>query len=281
MTRRPPPDLIVLLVSDVDGTLVTPDKVLTAKAAAAVRRVGESGMLFTLISSRPPRGMATLVSVLNLKAPFAAFNGGTLMATDGRVLESHRLSEWAARSMLDLLAKRGVDAWVFADGDWRLRDPSGPYVAAHQQTVGFDPVVVRDFSDVIDRIDKIVAVSDRPDLLAAVEAAARTRLVGQATVDLSQPYYLDITHPDANKGHAVLALCAILGIEPQHAAVIGDMMNDVAMFQVAGLAIAMGQAPDAAKARADVVARSNAEEGFADAVARFVLPRASEAWVAP
>jgi len=157
MTGRPAPDLIVLLVSDVDGTLVTPDKVLTAKAAAAVRRVGESGMLFTLISSRPPRGMATLVSVINLKAPFAAFNGGTLVATDGRVLESHRLSEWAARSTLDLLAERCVDAWVFADGDWRLRDPSGPNVAAHQQTVGFDPVVVRDFSDVIDRIDKAAA----------------------------------------------------------------------------------------------------------------------------
>ena len=260
-----------MLVSDIDGTLVTPDKVLTPKAAAAVARMGEARILFTLISSRPPRGMCALVSALNIRLPFAAFNGGSVVAPDGRVLEPRRLSEWAARTALDLLDEHGVDAWVFADDEWWLRDPSAPYVAAHRRTMGFDPVVAQDFMGIIARIDKIVAVSDSPTRLAAVEAAARIQLVGKATIDLSQPYYLDITHPEANKGRGVLTICAILGIDPGDTAVVGDMMNDLAMFQVAGLAIAMGQAPDAVKAGADKVAHSNAEEGFADAVQRFVI----------
>ena len=72
---------------------------------------------------------------------------------------------------------------------------------------------------------------------------------------------------------AVLALCAKLGLDRRRAAVIGDMMNDVPMFQVAGFAIAMGQAPDAVRAAADDVTTSNGDEGFAHAVAQFILPR--------
>lgn len=264
---------IALLVADVDGTLLTPEKALTRRARIAVRRLSLAGIDFTLVSSRPPRGMVDLVSALALKIPFAAFNGGALLDPDQRLIEAHRLPATVARAMLDLLARRGVDAWVFADGDWRLRNPAGPFVADHRRTVGFDPVTVADFADVMDRIDKIVGVSDSPPRLAAVEAEARAQFHGRATINLSQICYLDITHLEANKGAAVLALCAKLGLDPRRAAVIGDMMNDVAMFQVAGLAIAMGQAPDAVRAGADNVTTSNGDEGFAHAVAQFILPR--------
>lgn len=175
--------------------------------------------------------------------------------------------------MLDLFARRGVDAWVFADGDWRLRNPEGPLVADHRRTMGFEPVTVPGFTDVMGRIDKIVGVSDSPSRLAALEAEARSLFRGRVTINLSQTSYLDVTDVEANKGRAVQALCTILGLDPRRVAVIGDMMNDVSMCQVAGLAVAMGQAPEAVKAAADVVTTSNRDEGFADAVAHFILPR--------
>lgn len=137
-------------------------------------------------------------------------------------------------------------------------------------------MIVRGFDDVIDRIDKIVGVSDSPARLAEVEEEARALRHGQATVDLSQARYLDVTHLEANKGQAAQALCAMLGVDLRQLAVIGDMMNDVAMFEVAGLAIAMGQAPDTVRARADAVALPNTEDGFADAVERFTLPHAAK-----
>ena len=71
------------------------------------------------------------------------------------------------------------------------------------------------------------------------------------------------------------ALCALLGIDLRQTAVIGDMTNDVSMFEIAGLAIAMGQAPDAVKASADIVTTSNAEDGFSRAVENLILPRAA------
>lgn len=127
MTEAPgAPDGIALVVADVDGTLVTPDKALTDSARAAVRSLSEAGIAFTLVSSRPPRGMSMLVHTLNARLPIAAFNGSVLLYPDQRQIQAHRLSVAAAETVLDLLARRGVTAWVFADDDWRLRDPHGP-----------------------------------------------------------------------------------------------------------------------------------------------------------
>lgn len=274
-------DAIALLVADVDGTLVTPEKALTTNAMAAVRRLSAAGVGFTLVSSRPPKGLASLVAILDVKLPFAAFNGGALVRPDLSIIETHRLSSRAAAAALDLFHRRDVEAWVFADGDWRLRNPGGPFVASNRRTVGFDPMIVQEFEDVIDRIDKIVGVSDRPARLAEVEEEARRLLEGEATINLSNACYLDVTHPQANKGRAVKAICGLLGIDVLQTAVIGDMTNDVAMFDIAGLAIAMGQAPEMVKASADIVTRSNAEDGFFGAVENLILPRVARRLTAP
>jgi Cof subfamily protein (haloacid dehalogenase superfamily) len=266
---------IALLISDVDGTLVTPEKVLTPAAAAAVRRLRAAGVAFTIISARPPRGLAALLATLDIRLPFGAFNGGSLVAPDLSPIETHRLDVDVARQTLRLLAERRIEAWVFADGDWRLRDPNGSNVPLERRTIGFDPTVVGGFDDVIERIDKIVGVSDDYRLLAHVETEAQTLIGERAAIMLSQPRYLDVTHPKANKGDGVSALCARMGVDLSQTAVIGDMFNDVAMFARAGVSIAMGQAPDAVKARAQAVTLSNTEDGFASAVDRFILPRAA------
>lgn len=262
---------LALVVSDVDGTLITPDRRLTTSATAAIGRLNDVGIGFTLISSRPPQGMAALVSALNLRLPFVAFNGGAVVAPDMSLLAARHLSPETARGVLALLAARGVEPWVFTDEEWRLREARAPHVDAERGASGLDPIVVEGFDSVLTRIDKIVAVSDDLPLLAQVEAEVRT-LVGQtATVQRSHPYYLDVTHSHANKGDGVADLCRRLGIELRHTAVIGDMFNDMAMFARAGFAIAMGQAPAEVKAAADTVTGSNADDGFASAVGQLIL----------
>jgi Cof subfamily protein (haloacid dehalogenase superfamily) len=263
-----------LLISDIDGTLVTPDKTLTPRAQQAAQRLSEAGVAFSLISSRPARGMAHLVEQLRVSRPIASFNGANIVGVDGHLISALRLPAGTARTTLALLARRGVDAWVFADDAWFLTNPNGSKVAREQHTVGFGPTVVADFDAVIDRIDKLVGVSDDHDLLAKTEVELHTALGETAIAVRSQPYYLDVTNAKADKGHGVLALCAAMGVDPARTAVIGDMSNDVAMFRVAGFSVAMGQAPDAVKAEADAVTGPNTEDGFAEAVERLILPRA-------
>ena len=255
-----------LLISDVDGTLVTSDKVLTPAAVAAADRLAKAGIGLTLISARPPRGMMHVVGPMKVRLPFAAFNGGAIVDADGAVLAFDPLPNSSAKIALDILRDCGVDAWVFAGDDWLLLNPDGSNVGRELRTVNFAPTVVADFGGLDAPIGKIVGVSDDHDRLDVCEATARTALAGKASVTRSQKYYLDISSLAATKGQGVAALCERIGTPLARTAVIGDMFNDVSMFDVAGLAIAMGQAPDAVKARAQRLTRSNAEDGFAAAV---------------
>ena len=125
------------VISDVDGTLVTDDKVLTARAQAAVAELHASGILFSIISSRPPRGLRMLLEPLAITTPVGGFNGGVIATRDLSVITEHLLSSQVARRAVDILNARGVQVWVFSGQDWLVRDPDGPYVPLEQRTVGF------------------------------------------------------------------------------------------------------------------------------------------------
>jgi Cof subfamily protein (haloacid dehalogenase superfamily) len=264
---------ISALVSDVDGTLVSDDKTLTARTKSAVAALRASGINFSIISSRPPRGLRTLIDSLAITTPVAGFNGGVIATSDLSVITAHPVSPEIARRAVDMLDVRQVQVWVFSGLDWLLRDHHGPYVRLEEHTVGFRPTVVEDFGHVLDAATKIVGVSQDFELLAHCERELQTTLADQATVVRSQSYYLDITHPLANKGVALSDLARLLAVPLAEIAVIGDGGNDVAMFERSGLSIAMGNASPEVQRAADFVTNSNREDGFADAVERFILGR--------
>ena len=264
---------IRLLISDVDGTLVTTEKVLTPASIAAVAKLREAGVLFAVVSSRPPRGMAMLVEPLAIDTPMGAFNGGTIVHPDMAQIEARVVPEAAAITAYELFEARGVDTWVFADGDWLLTNPKAAYVPRETRTVQFDYRRVDDLRPFLGRGGKIVGTTGDFDLLARVETELAGRLGHTANAHRSQKYYLDVTHPEANKGTAVHAIAGHLGVDIADVACIGDMTNDLPMFAVAGFSIAMGNGPDAVRSRASVVTTGNDEDGFAEAVTRFVLPK--------
>lgn len=264
-----------LLVSDVDGTLVTPDKTVSPATIAAARRLHAAGIGLCLVSSRPPRGMAQVLAAVENVAPFAAFNGGAIRSAQAGVIEDHWLATAVVETTLEALASEGIEAWVFAGDDWLIADPNGAKVERERMTVGFDPIVTKNLRAPAAPVGKIVGVSDDHERLAAFGRRLTPKLTREANVGLSQPYYLDITPPAADKGRAVRHLAKLMGASLEATMVIGDMWNDVAMFEVAGSAIAMGQAPDGVKTRAAAVTGSNSEEGWAQAVEAIVLAQAN------
>jgi hypothetical protein len=263
---------IRLLLADVDGTLVTKDKVLTAAAKAAARELLHAGIALAVTSGRPPRGMSMLIQPLALQGAIAGFNGGVLVNPDLSVIESHTLDPATATQTLKLILDGGLDAWVYTEDEWLIRDPDAPHVAREAWTVKFDAKVVASFTDAhLAHAVKIVGISDDLDLVAACERVAQNALGEKASAARSQPYYLDVTHPEANKGRVVATLSRRLGIPPEQIATIGDMPNDVLMFRKSGFSIAMGNSSDEVKAQASAVTDSNENEGFAKAVRKLVL----------
>jgi HAD superfamily hydrolase (TIGR01484 family) len=197
---RFPSTSISAVVSDVDGTLMTDDKRLTPRAQAAVARLHARGIIFTIVSSRPPRGVRMLLDPLEIKTPVGCFNGGVIAGPDLSVITAHVLPSHVARCAVDILSARGAQSWIFAGSDWLVRDSDAPYVGLEERTVRFRPTVVQEFGSALDVAAKIVGVSADFELLARCEREVGAALAGQASVVHSQPYYLDITHPLANKG---------------------------------------------------------------------------------
>ena len=244
---------IRLVLADVDGTLVTPDKVLSEAAQAAVRDLRKAGIAFAITSGRPPRGMSMLIAPLDLRVAIAGFNGGEFVNPDLSLIESHTLEPAVASEALKLILEQGLDAWVYTEKQWLLRDSQAPHVAREAWTMKFEPQIVALFT---------------PEHLAHAVGSA---LGDRASVARTQPYYLDVTHPLANKGEVVTKLSELLNIAPAEIATIGDMPNDVRMFARSGFSIAMGNARDDVKAQASVVTDSNENDGFAQAMQKFVL----------
>ena len=267
---------IRLLLADVDGTLVTHDKVLTEATKAAAAALHDAGLALAITSGRPPRGMSMLIEPLNLQGAIAGFNGGVFVNPDLSVIESHTLDLATARQALELILDEKLDAWIYTADDWFIRDKNAPHVARETRTVKFDAKVVASFTDAhLAQAVKIVGISDDLNLVADCEKMAQRTLGRAASAARSQPYYLDVTHPEANKGTVVTTLSKFLDIRPDQIATIGDMPNDVFMFRKSGFSIAMGNSADEVKAQASAVTDSNENEGFAKAVRKFILRSAT------
>jgi Cof subfamily protein (haloacid dehalogenase superfamily) len=261
---------IKLLLADVDGTLVTHDKILTDRAKAAVRQAAQAGIDLAITSGRPPRGMTMLIDALSITTPVAGFNGGMIVRPDLTIIEARTLPADIARDAVALLRALKLDVWVYAGNDWFVGDKAAPHVAREEWTVKFPPTVVASVEERIDGAVKIVGVSDDHDLVERAEDQGQKKFGGRATVSRSQPYYLDITHKDANKGGVLAYLARTLNIAPDEIATIGDQPNDVLMFSPSGYSIAMGNASDAVKKHATTTTEDSEHEGFAVALERLI-----------
>jgi Cof subfamily protein (haloacid dehalogenase superfamily) len=265
-----------LVIADVDGTLVTQDKVLTPRAIEAVKKLHDAGILFGITSGRPPRGMKMLIDPLQITEPIAGFNGGAVVKPDLTPISKQLLAADVAAEVVRLIVKHGLDIFLYTDRDWFVRNADGPHVAREAWTVKFSPTVVKDFDSLMDGIVKVVGVSDDLEAVARCEKDMQGWSAGRVSAARSQPYYLDVTNPKANKGEVVEMFSRICNIPPGHIATIGDMPNDVLMFKKSGVSIAMGNASPEVQKSATFVTASNQEEGFAKAMERLLQSAAAQ-----
>lgn len=262
---------IRLLVSDLDGTLVDREKNLTPGTIAAVGRLRAAGLGFTVISARPMSGIRPLLDPLELDGDVAAFNGGIVFRRDGTIVSHVTLPPDIARGVMAMVADAEVETWVFADDRWYASNGDGPHTQSERRSSAQEPVVVTSFDATLDRADKLTFVSDDAAALHALYEKVHARFGTRATVAQSQTYYLDVTALTANKGDGIAALAGALGVDLADTVAIGDQANDLPMLERAGLAIAMGNAPEAVKRAAHKTTRANDQDGVAHAIDTIIL----------
>jgi Cof subfamily protein (haloacid dehalogenase superfamily) len=264
---------IKLVIADIDGTLVTKEKLLTPRSVQAIMQLQGAGVLFGITTGRPPKGARMLVDSLPGLKFIAGFNGGVVVRRDFSLFKENLLPATTAEQVVQIILEHQMDAWLYTDKDWFVRDPEAYRVNREQKTVQFLPKVVPSFDGLFDRVAKIVGVCENHELVSRCEKNLREKFGTSVSAVRSQPFYVDITHPKANKGEVVIMASEFAGIPTQQIATIGDMANDVTMFEQSGVSIAMGNASPEVQRAATYVTASNQEDGFAAAMDDFILPK--------
>lgn len=264
-TRSP----IALVVSDIDGTLITSNHELTEATKQAAARLYERGLQLSLASSRPARSIRPLAEALGLRSPFAAFNGALVVTADGSVMARSILEPPITARIKAIADELGIGVWLYDETEWYVRERNA-FVDREEHTSGFSPNMDDYEKKLNDEVNKLTVVG-KPELVAVAEQRIFQEMADKVSASRSKPRFLDVTSHGIHKGTVIVRLAELLGVSTDAVAVIGDGPNDVEMFRQAGTSIAMGQAVDEVRLEAVYVTTSNDDEGWARGIERFVL----------
>lgn len=269
----------MLLALDLDGTLLTTDKRLTDGNLDAIRRAQDAGTTIVLASGRHPRSMARFADLLSLGERggyLVSFNGAMLIdyPTQQVLFQQHlpadvipRLNHWARHFALPMLSFRG-DTII-------TEQPANHYVTENAFNNRLAIEGVDDLAAAMLALDtppaKCLLPGD-PELLPEVEATMKADLDGVIDIYRSAPHYLELVPLGIDKGRTLLRLLDHLGRTPADLIACGDQDNDIPMLRVAGLGVAMDNAPANVKAAADFVTLSCDNDGVAHVIERFIIP---------
>lgn len=262
-----------LIAIDVDDTLLTDDLIVTEGTKAALAEAAAQGCVVTLATGRMYSSAVQIAAQLALNVPIITYQGALIKnSIDGKVLYERPVPEDAALDVVSFAASRGLHLQGYVDDRLIAREDNDK-IAAYSKLARVPYVVDPDFGAIARRGSTKLLMIDEPAALNAIIPELRDILGGRAHVTKSKPHYLEVVHPEATKGHALLHLAAHYGVAQEETIAVGDSWNDHEMIEAAGLGVAMANAVEPLKAAADYVTRSNNDEGVRAVVETFILKK--------
>jgi Cof subfamily protein (haloacid dehalogenase superfamily) len=262
-----------LLVADIDGTLVNVDREITPPVRAAVRAAQARGVRVCLATGRIWPSARRFVDGLGADPPAILSNGAMVydFARDEVWLKVSLPAEHARAVLRILRGHPAVQPHLYVD-DRVFIGRMTALTEAYQRKDRLRAGVVGDLADWLrDDPMKVLVIGEPPALEAVVSEIQALPFAVNSV--FSEPTYLEILPPGVSKGEALRVVAGRLGVAREEIVAVGDNLNDLAMVEYAGLGVAMANAPEALRARADYVAPSNDEHGLGEVIDRFILSR--------
>lgn len=264
---------IKLVAIDLDDTLLDHSRTISPRAKAAIAAAVAQGVTVTVATGRMFPSALPYAEQLGLDVPLITYNGALVRCgLSGETLLHRPLDAATARELLALFRERGWYIQVYLDDVLyvRERDANARY---YETIAGVAAVPVGDrLWTLAGTPTKLLAMAD-PARIPAIDAAVKAACGDRVYTAASKANYLEMTHPDANKGAALAFLAGRLGIDRAEVMAIGDSVNDLDMIAYAGLGVAMGNASPRVKEAANAVTAANDADGVAAAIEEYVLKR--------
>lgn len=260
-----------LMAVDIDGTLLNDKGEITPATLDAIKKSVEQGLVFTLASGRPMKGIEYLNSILNLDVPLITYNGAKIiMSKSKEVVFEQKLAYEFIKVILELGEKNSVTMMLWKDDQLyvnKMNERVNKYIRSTKVT----PILMHDRDETIKNgVDKILWYDDAEKMVKHIKEI-KELLGDKINYHTSLPFFLEFNDRNASKALAMKKLGEYYGIKQSEMIAIGDGFNDLSMIQYAGLGVAMENAVKSIKSKADYITLSNNEDGIAHVINKFVL----------
>jgi len=263
-----------MIVLDLDDTLLQDDHTISPRTKQSLMDAQKAGVKVVLASGRPTSAMYEIADELELKkygSFILSFNGAKITnCQTGEELFSSTLSPETAHRLYNLSRREDVFIHTYV-GDLIVTEAGNQYTNIEAEITGLDVFEVDSFIESVNEPVVKVLMVDAPEKLVEVESKLQQELAEELSVMRSKPFFLEFTEKGVTKGTSLNHLIGQLGITREEVIAIGDSYNDLAMIEFAGLGVAMGNAPQDIKEKANYVTDTNMNDGVAKVVEKFVL----------
>ncbi len=263
-----------ILVLDVDGTLMRTDKVISEKTIAEIVQVQEAGIKVAIASGRCTAGIMPTARKIRLDefgGYIVSYNGGCISnCQTGEIIYNINLPDGIVQEIYEFSQKEKTGIMTYHDNDIIAENDADQYIQIDAKGCDIDIHVVEDFGrEVTYPVNKCLLTGD-PDYMAGVEPRAAKAFEGRLSVYRSEDFYVEMMPLGIDKAYGLSKLLKKLGYTRSQMICCGDGFNDISMIEYAGLGVAMANASEQVRARADYIAPHCDEDGLVDVIRRFI-----------
>lgn len=269
---------IKLILSDIDGTILDNNHQVDAHLRDTITELKKESIPFVLASARSPHGMFPIAQELNLGAnPIACYNGALIVEGNKehyQTLIEHGLSKADVKKIVALIKKQfpHISINFYSGGDWIVEEID-QWVQIEADITKESPDI-RNFDTLLTDdsipIHKLLLIANAQAIQEFFTYLKRVNFE-DASFYLSKDNYLEVTSQSVSKENALLEIAKYYDISLSQTMAIGDNYNDIPMLKLAGLGVAMANAPQAVKNEADIETVSNNDNGVSKVIENYVL----------
>ncbi|MCI5774716.1 MAG: Cof-type HAD-IIB family hydrolase [Erysipelotrichaceae bacterium] len=273
----------IVIIMDVDGTLTNKQKIVSPKTKQILLKAQSQGARLVLASGRPVRGLMSLACELEMDKHdglLVAFNGSKVVdCQTNEVLYDQTMSTEAVKAVLTHLQQFAIIPMIDKNDYMYVHDVYAPYIEHNGKPFnvieyearggGYLLCEVKDMAEFIDfPVNKILTAAS-PAYLQAHYQKMMEPFADKLNCVFTAPFYFEFTAKGVDKASAIQAVLTKLGYKPEDMYAFGDAQNDITMIEYAGTGIAMGNACEELKHKADMITASNDEDGIALALTKL------------